>query len=473
MATKLNYIAACTNRIGAESATPETHKPTPAECAQLSAPLVYFLSQCTCYDVLGTSTQVVVLDVNAPLAVAFIAAQETRVQSGVLWDPNAQSFVGVLSSTDYVKILLYCFLHPDKADSVSSWSIRQWRSMQDNWSAFIPSEHLKRMDHKALKHPPTGVVTCKTEDSLHSCLEKMMKFHVRRIVTMAEKEAESFSVVSLMDVEHIVEYLGVVFFHLQEKHHPGGGGAKDDEEAYVNGLFAIQKAQLPPHVTSILKEAEENFNDATTSPANTAGGGSGTTSFNTSTMTAGTLGTSPPGNASDVGGAGGSGSGGGGGFVPVGPYRSFFDVPYANLPSLGVHRRTCVFVTPDDSLRDALMLMLENDLETIAVVESKATPCILNIISRSDLLRMEDQGVYNINLTVNEALGSKISDEVYVFYERDTISNIFAHFVRRRVKELFMVDPDTGALLGQLNISELVFFLIFGEASEKKASESK
>lgn len=61
---------------------------------------------------LGVSTQVVVLDAETTLAVAFIAAQEARVQSCVVWDGAVREFIGVLTSTDYIKILLFCEAHP-------------------------------------------------------------------------------------------------------------------------------------------------------------------------------------------------------------------------------------------------------------------------------------------------------------------------------------------------------------------------
>ncbi|KEG09880.1 conserved CBS domain protein, partial [Trypanosoma grayi] len=66
--------------------------PNDEECQQLAAPIAEFLERCTSYDMLGTSTQVVVLDVDVALTVAFIAAQETRLNTCVLWDPVARVF---------------------------------------------------------------------------------------------------------------------------------------------------------------------------------------------------------------------------------------------------------------------------------------------------------------------------------------------------------------------------------------------
>lgn len=442
-----------------------SYKPTAAECAQLVAPIAEFLQHCSCYDMLGVSTQVVVLDVEAPLSVAFIAAQETRIQSCVLWDSKKRAYVGVLTSTDYVRILLYCQSHPQEAEAVASWTIQHWRRVKERMDNKETLEFSSPSD-AGTSTPPSdsgGLVSCKSDTSLHDCLKKMKEHKVRRIVSLAEKEGEDFSIVAMLDVEQVVEYLGVMFFHIEraggsvcgsasqrmlgaaeEEGRSGGGGSSGgaglsgtsntrsrntvigaggdcDDEDEMSSLFALGDAYvLPPYVASIISLAEN----------------------------------------------GGNGGGLVGSDTRVGPYSSIFDVPFVHTPAVGVHRCHPIFITMENQLSDALQRMLDEGIESIAVC-SPADQVIVDVISRSDLLRMENQGVYDTRLTVREALASKISDRVFVFYEKDTIRDIFSHFVRRRVKELFIVDPDTGRLLGQLNVAEFVFFLVFAWVKPK------
>ncbi|KPI86333.1 CBS domain protein conserved [Leptomonas seymouri] len=454
------------------------YKPSEEECVTLAAPIAAFLRNCSCYDMLGVSTQVVVLDVQAPLSVAFIAAQETRIQSCVLWNPHKRQYVGVLTSTDYICILLYCQSHPREADSVASWTIEHWHQVKESLGLGKPKE--KTPESLAAK---SGLVMCKTDSSLHDCLLKMREHHVRRIVALAEKEGEDFSLVAMMDVEQIVEYLGVMFFHIEKAGGTVGGasgvntsnnsitgstaggttlhrtisavsnagGANDDAMARsVNSNAAVT-----PLRGSSSRHSNRDFDDDDDDP--------------TGVLALGEAYVLPPYVASIITQAEAAGANGSGGValasdMRVGPYSSIFDIPFMYVPAVGAHRRRAISVTMDHKLSDALTMMLDNNIESIAVCAPKEGT-IVDVISRSDLLRMENQGVYDTQLTVREALASKISDNIFVFYEKDPLRDIFSHFVRRRVKELFMVDPDTGRLLGQLNVAEFVYFLVFGQCS--------
>lgn len=461
------------------------YRPTDEECATLAAPIAGFLRNCSCYDMLGVSTQVVVLDVQAPLSVAFIAAQETRIQSCVLWDPRKRQYVGVLTSTDYICILLYCQAHPREADAVSSWTIEHWQHVRLSLGLGRPKEKLG-----APPGPKTGIVTCKTDSSLHDCLQKMREHHVRRIIALAEKEGEDFSLVALMDVEQIVEYLGVMFFHIEKAGGSvgGAGGGGSIVGSPTGGPHRTSSTLSSATNTTSVAGGEDSATRSVTSTAGGGGGGAGNVALTPlqrqhsrqsgpnefddydddpqGIFALGDAYVLPPYVASIITQAEAAGASGTGGVgiatdARVGPYYSIFDVPFMYVPRIGAHRRKPISVTMEQKLSEALTLVLDNNIESIAVCAPKEG-IILDVISRSDLLRMENQGVYDTQLTVREAMASKVSDRVFVFHEKDTLREIFSHFVRRRVKELFMVDPDTGRLLGQLNVAEFVYFLVFG-----------
>ncbi|CAG9582427.1 conserved CBS domain protein [Leishmania major strain Friedlin] len=448
------------------------YRPTDEECATLAAPIASFLRNCSCYDMLGVSTQVVVLDVQAPLSVAFIAAQETRIQSCVLWDPRKRQYIGVLTSTDYICILMYCQAHPKEADAVALWTIEHWQEVRAAQGLGRPKEKLG-----APPGPKSSIVTCKTDTSLHDCLQMMREHCVRRIIALAEKEGEDFSLVAMMDVEQIVEYLGVMFFHIEKAGgsigRTGGGANSSTGDAAGDGAGGAGA----PHRTNLtISTATNRTNVAGDSDLSSLQHNNShqlrSNDFDEydddpqGVFALGEAYVLPPYVASiitqaEAAGASGSGGVGIASDVRVGPYSSIFDVPFMYVPQVGAHRRKPIFATMEQKLSEALTLMLDHNTESIAVCSPKEG-VIIDVVSRSDLLRMENQGVYDTQLTVREALASKISDHIFVFYEKDTLREIFSHFVRRRVKELFMVDPDTGRLLGQLNVAEFVYFLVFG-----------
>jgi len=58
-----------------------------------------------CYDMIPPSTKLVVLDTNLILKKAFYAMVDTGIRACPIWDSAKQSFVGVLTITDFIKIL--------------------------------------------------------------------------------------------------------------------------------------------------------------------------------------------------------------------------------------------------------------------------------------------------------------------------------------------------------------------------------
>lgn len=396
--------------------------PSLEECRLLTQSLVEKLSRCTTYEVLGLSTQVMVLDVSSPLSVAFVAAQETRLGSGVLWDPFHKAFVGVLTSTDHLKILLYCNSHPEATEEVTSWTIGDWLSIRDS-PALLDSERPIDIRAVAVRSHPSTFVSCTTRTTLKECLELMRSHDVNRLVVLLENQDSWCTAVAMMDVQQIVEYLGSRFFgkdgsSLQDAttsplRYPsntddGPTSATVDHDESSVSFYSSNRSNLPPAVSSIVSAGSESdiLRD-----------------------------------------------------VKVGPYHSIFDIPFRCLPMIGVHRHHAIYVTMNNSIAEALKLMLDEKIESIAVCTEDRI--ITDVISRSDMLRMENQGVYDTNMRLRDALGAKTLRMVYVFSEQDILWDIFSHFVQKRVRELFLVDPSSNELVGQLNIVEFVYFLAF------------
>ncbi|VDO46498.1 unnamed protein product, partial [Onchocerca flexuosa] len=58
-----------------------------------------------CYDLIPTSTKLVVFDTELPVKKAFFALIYNGVRAAPLWDSKKQEFVGMLTITDFIRIL--------------------------------------------------------------------------------------------------------------------------------------------------------------------------------------------------------------------------------------------------------------------------------------------------------------------------------------------------------------------------------
>jgi len=144
--------------------------------------------------------------------------------------------------------------------------------------------------------------------------------------------------------------------------------------------------------------------------------------------------------------------------VGVGPYTTMLDVPFSKVEGLGVNRSTPICVKMDDTLVVALQLLMTRKVQALAVVDDREV--IVDVVSRADVMRMETQGQYNVDITIREALSFRLGSSICVFHEDDLLRDIVQLFVRSRVKELFIVDEKSDKLKGQLGVVELIRFIV-------------
>lgn len=376
--------------------------PTQAELEQLSIAVPAVLASRNCLDVMGHSTQVVVVEVDNPLTVAFVAGQETKIATVVLWDCKERAFVGVMPPTEYIKVLLYCHDHPEEADAITKLTIRQWREKVA--PMYLPG--------------PEITVAVHADDLLTEAFAKMRKFKVRRVLVLADKESDVM-ILSVVSYQVISQFLIARLLNL-------GDESEDDmPTAASNGEGGI----VPASVRSIV------------SP---------------------TFGISP---------------GADGKYmqipqpVPVGPYQSILDVPLLHIPQLGAKRKSAVSITVHTKVVDALRQLLAHKIQSIPIVDEQHL--IIDCVSRTDVMRMESNGVFDINMTVREALSYRIGGNIFVCHETDTLRDILFHFYVSRLKELYLVDPVKDVLLGQLGLAEVLKFLAeAGDEGQKKIAGS-
>lgn len=83
-----------------------------------------------CYDLVPTSAKLVVFDTQLLVKKAFYALVYNGVRAAPLWDSKRQEFVGMLTITDFIKILKMYYKSPNSSmDELEEHKLETWRSI--------------------------------------------------------------------------------------------------------------------------------------------------------------------------------------------------------------------------------------------------------------------------------------------------------------------------------------------------------
>ncbi|KAL4717662.1 hypothetical protein ACJJTC_000811 [Scirpophaga incertulas] len=83
-----------------------------------------------CYDLIPTSAKLVVFDTQLLVKKAFFALVYNGVRAAPLWDSQRQRFVGMLTITDFIKILQMYYTSPNVAmDELEEHRLETWRQV--------------------------------------------------------------------------------------------------------------------------------------------------------------------------------------------------------------------------------------------------------------------------------------------------------------------------------------------------------
>lgn len=448
---------------------------TTAELQAMSASIAPALCGITCYDVMGASTQVVVVEESSPLTIPFIAAQETRVSTCFVWCAARRRYTGVLSVTEYVKVLLHCEANPHEVERVSNLTVRQWLDLKRE------QEVEQRRQREAagggegaggaagVMGAPEALVSATADESLAVCIGRMIENRVRRLAIVADDTDDvrfETSILSVLTFDILIQHVANRLFSTDvfgsASSSAGNRRGAADGAGSPNGGANGSDASLPQSVQKIMGGA---------------GSGSDPADDGDALLSHEAL-------DAAVGSA-------------TGAYRTVFEIPFARLPRLGKaaqHKAlhgsypAPVVVSADAPIATALRALIDRSIHSIAVVDGAAggssqegpDGCldgtglpIIDVVTRNDAIRMESGGVFNLQVSVREALATSYHNSngsaggssgasrppVAVFYETDTLREIIEHFATRRVPVLFLVDPQTDAILSQLSITEVFTFL--------------
>jgi 5'-AMP-activated protein kinase regulatory gamma subunit len=115
-----------------------------------------FMKAHKCYDLIPTSSKLVVFDTELPVSKAFFALVYNGVRAAPLWDSKLQDFVGMLTITDFIQILNKYYAKDGTCDGMrqlEEHKISTWRNVFEvdgklkNFITIDPSESL----HKAVQ----------------------------------------------------------------------------------------------------------------------------------------------------------------------------------------------------------------------------------------------------------------------------------------------------------------------------------
>nr|XP_047935592.1 5'-AMP-activated protein kinase subunit gamma-3 isoform X2 [Anser cygnoides] len=119
---------------------------------------MHFLRSHCCYDAVPTSCKLVVFDTSLEIKKAFVALVANGVRAAPLWDSKAQSFVGMLTITDFINILHRYYRSPlVQIYEVEEHKIETWREvyLQGSFKPLVyisPSNSLFDAVYSLIKH---------------------------------------------------------------------------------------------------------------------------------------------------------------------------------------------------------------------------------------------------------------------------------------------------------------------------------
>ncbi|KAF6115671.1 protein kinase AMP-activated non-catalytic subunit gamma 3 [Phyllostomus discolor] len=91
---------------------------------------MHFMQKHTCYDAMATSSKLVIFDTTLEIKKAFFALVANGVRAAPLWDSRKQSFVGMLTITDFILVLHRYYRSPlVQIYEIEEHKIETWREI--------------------------------------------------------------------------------------------------------------------------------------------------------------------------------------------------------------------------------------------------------------------------------------------------------------------------------------------------------
>ena len=420
-------------------------KSTLVDLAAVVSPALASLSA---YSAIGQSVQVVVVEQHAPLFLPFVAAQEARVAALLLWDEPTQRFVGMMTVSDFVRVLMSgsrCAVSATGEPVASLTELTNSRISdirRQAWFARRDSRSKPAAATIRTQQPADGpfastgsgdvaadddLVATTVDASLMDALQLMLQHRVGTLPLMVMlpagnsnsgpagpsspgPAAAATNVSNAQSVAGLLTFPSILSFIVRSLLEsdvvaslvmPSPGAAERPFSLWTVPLCRLPLAQRIIKPTRVSAER--------------GGGGGGTASGLDPTATS-----------------------------------------TVNRP---------VSLSYTDPVTKALELFLEHEeLSVIAVLDDNRL--VTDALSKSDVLRLECCGSYDVTLPLNSALSllRESPPKLYCCTLQDELGDVLTHFGvqhgRPLMKSLFVVDGNDDSLVGYLSARQVLDFLV-------------
>eukprot|EP00736_Rhodelphis_marinus_P011576 Rmarinus@m.22280 len=154
----------------------------------------------TVYDIIPASVKVVIFDLELNVRSAFYALTEHDMQAAPVFDSTSQEYVGMLTVSDFINILLQYHESPDllQPETLASQTIRQWREVTHSQQLI-----------------PNDFVCIDPGASLFQALRTLGQYHIHRLPIV---EPDHHTLLHTVTLFRILEFLyqGTEFQATQE-----------------------------------------------------------------------------------------------------------------------------------------------------------------------------------------------------------------------------------------------------------------
>lgn len=193
--------------------------------------LVKFFKFHKCYDLIPTSAKLVVFDTHLLVKKAFYALVHNGVRAAPLWDSAQQQFVGMLTITDFIKILQMYYTNPTtRMDELEEHELDTWR--------------------KVLKEKVHPLVSIGPEASLFDAILTLIKNRIHRLPVI---DPDTGNVLYILTHKRILRFL---FLYINELPKPSFSN-KTLEELRIGTFKNIETATEETSIILALKKFVE------------------------------------------------------------------------------------------------------------------------------------------------------------------------------------------------------------------------
>ncbi|ELV10681.1 5'-AMP-activated protein kinase subunit gamma-3, partial [Tupaia chinensis] len=159
---------------------------------------MHFMQEHTCYDAMATSSKLVIFDTTLEIKKAFFALVANGVRAAPLWDSKKQSFVGMLTITDFILVLHRYYRSPlVQIYEIEEHKIETWREIYLQ-GCFKP------------------LVSISPSDSLFEAVYALIKNRIHRLPVL---DPVSGTVLHILTHKRLLKFLHIFVS-------PGPGGRK-------------------------------------------------------------------------------------------------------------------------------------------------------------------------------------------------------------------------------------------------------